>query len=87
MPAISQIIIVSLLTIFILYIFDSFGGIEALQLSRFKTFNKVADCIFCLSFWVSVAVSITLMIIQQDVSYLWCMLLSPPLTVLYYAKD
>jgi hypothetical protein len=87
MPAISQIIIVSLITIFTLYVFDSFGGIEALQLSKFKTFNKVADCIFCLSFWVSVVVSITLMFICQDVSYLWCMLLSPPLNAIVYAKS
>lgn len=86
MPAISQIIIVSLLTIFILYVFDSFGGIETLQLSRFKKFNKVADCIFCLSFWVSGVVSPILALVELDISYLWCVLLSPPLTVLYYAK-
>lgn len=87
MPAISQIIIVSLITVFILYVFDSFGGVQALQLSRFKTLNKVADCIFCLSFWASVMVSPFLAFTQHDVSYLWCILLSPPLNAIVYAKS
>lgn len=86
MPAISQIIIVSLLTIFVLYVFESLGGIEVLQLSRFKIFNKLGDCIFCLSFWLSGVISSILVFVELDTSYLWCILLSPPLTILYYAK-
>ena len=87
MPAISQIIIVSLITVFILYVFDSFGGIEALQLSKSKKANKIADCIFCLSFWISGMVSPILVLEEHDISYLWCILLSPPLNAIVYAKS
>ena len=75
-----EIIIVALLAAFMIILANKWGLIEHLQIHGNKFFNELANCNFCLSFWVGYIISVTFLIITGDFIFLLIPFFSTPLT-------
>lgn len=65
---------------FIIVLLKKFGAIEWLQIHGNTFISKLANCNFCISFWVSSFISIILLILTKDFNYLFMPFLTTTLT-------
>lgn len=76
------ILLISLLCDFIIVVLDKFGILELLQVSRYKLISKLANCKFCLGFWLSLIFSIVLVIIFKDIIFVFIPIFVAPIVKL-----
>lgn len=84
MPTIYQIIIVALLVAFIV-LATSISGIRDKARDWCDKYNapiiaKMLNCDFCFSFWTGILISLVLVMITKDASYMIIPILSTPIT-------
>lgn len=73
-------VIIALISAFILILLGKWGVREWIQIHGNKFFSKMADCSFCMGFWISVILSVFFAIITQEVTYLLIPVIASPIT-------
>lgn len=71
---------VSLFTSFILSLLQKWGVIEWVQVHGNKLFSEMFRCNFCLSFWVSLIISVVIVLLTGNVVLLFIPFFSTPIT-------
>jgi len=75
-----SVLLVALLATFSILLLKKWGAVEWLQVHGSNLVSKMAHCDLCLSWWVSVALSISVAIVMGDVTMLLVPFFSTPLT-------
>ena len=75
-----RIIIIGLLSNFILLLISKWGIREKMQQKGFKLLSQMANCDFCISFWINICICIGAYILTKDIQYLYIPFLSTPIT-------
>lgn len=63
---ISYIIIISLLAGFVIMLLRKWGVVEWVQVHGNDFFSKMFSCDFCLSWWVSLTISVIVFLVTRD---------------------
>ena len=63
---ISYIIIISLLAGFVIMLLRKWGVVEWVQVHGNDFFSKMFSCDFCLSWWVSLVISLIIFLVTKD---------------------
>lgn len=71
---------VSLFTSFILSLLQKWGVIEWVQVHGNKLFSEMFRCNFCLSFWISLIISVIIVLLTGNVLLLFIPFCSTPIT-------
>ena len=84
MPTLYQIILIALFSAFV-ELFMSVSGFrywlrDQCDSMDFTLFVKMLECDFCLGFWLSVIISITMVLITLDPSYFCVPVFATPIT-------
>lgn len=74
-----HMVIISLFATFILLLLRKWGVIEWMQVHGNNFFSEMALCNFCLSWWVSVSLSVICAVITGDLTLLLIPFCSTPL--------
>ena len=70
---VAYIIVVALLTAFVIILAKKWGITEMVQIHGNDFFSKLASCDFCMSYWVSLVISIIAVIVTGD----WTLIFLP----------
>lgn len=73
--------VVALVAAWVILLLNKWGVIEWLQVHGNVLVSKAASCVFCLSWWVCVAVSLVLFILTGDWSLVFAPVLATPITM------
>ena len=74
-------LVVALVAAWVILLLNKWGVIEWLQVHGNVLVSKAASCVFCLSWWVCVAVSLVLFILTGDWSLVFAPVLATPITM------
>lgn len=72
-------VITALIATFILLLAYKLGAIEWLQVHGNDFISKLANCTFCLSWWMCLAVSMVFIIDSRDLSFLIIPVIATPI--------
>lgn len=72
-------VITALIATFILLLAYKLGAIEWLQVHGNDFVSKLANCTFCLSWWMCLAVSMVFIIDSRDLSFLIIPIIATPI--------
>lgn len=75
-----EVMIVSSISAFIILFIAKVGILEHMQMSKYKLLSKMAQCDFCLSFWVCVLVTTIMIVLFRDPYLIIVPIMSTPLT-------
>lgn len=75
-----EVMIVSSISAFIILFIAKVGILEHMQMSKCKLLSKMAQCDFCLSFWVCVLVTAVMLVLFRDPYLIIVPIMSTPLT-------
>lgn len=70
----------AMLTTFTLLFLRKIGFVERMQVHGNRFVSQLFQCAFCLSFWLSLIVSIILVLITNELTYIFIPFFSTPLS-------
>lgn len=73
-------VMVALLAAFLILLITKFGLREWMQVNGTKLISDLANCDFCLSFWVGLLLAILLALLSGDLTLMFIPICSTPLT-------